>query len=79
MWGVFAFCVPERRFSDSTKQWMINGKNAKINGRLFHIFRKVAHFSLHLPEMYDKIKITLTRGPFRSEQQLIYVIAPQGF
>ena len=79
MWVVFAFCVPKRRFSDSTQQWMINGKNAKINGRLFHIFRKVAHFSLHLPEMYDKIKITLTRGPFRSEQQLIYVIAPQGF
>ena len=79
MWGVFAFCVPKRRFSDSTQQWMINGKNAKINGRLFHIFRKVAHISLHLPEMYDKIKITLTRGPFRSEQQLIYVIAPQGF
>ena len=79
MWGVFAFCVPERRFTDSIKQWMINGENAKNKRRLFHVFRKVVHFSLHLPEMYDKIKITLTRGPFRSEQQLIYVIAPQGF
>ena len=73
MWGVFAFCVPERRFSDSAKQRMINGENAKNKRRLFRAFRKVAHFSLHLPEIYDKIKIILTRGPFRSEQQLIYM------